>query len=120
MRTREALLAHDRTTSAVRTGLRETAAAATGTGLLMIAALIPFATTSMINIREVGVGVAFAVLLDIVIVRPVLLPAAETVLGWFGWWPTTRRPHAGIETPAGAPRLPGPHLPHRRPRPADH
>jgi RND superfamily putative drug exporter len=42
----------------------------------------------MINVRQFGIGVAVAVLLDILLVRPVLLPAAEAVLGRFGWWPT--------------------------------
>jgi RND superfamily putative drug exporter len=103
MRTREVVLTEGPGLHAVRAGLRETAAAATGTGLVMVAALIPFATTSFINVREFGIGVATAVLLDIVILRPVLLPAAEAALGRFGWWPTSgpaapsteteRRPH---------------------------
>ncbi len=38
---------------AVRHGLRETAAATTGAGLVMVAALIPFATTDLINVRAV-------------------------------------------------------------------
>jgi RND superfamily putative drug exporter len=84
---------------AVQRGLRETAAAATGAGLVMIAALIPFSITDMLNIRALGIGVAFAILLDILIVRPVLLPAAATVLGRLGWWPT-RPPEPGIPTPA--------------------
>jgi len=89
----------------VRTGLRQTAAAATGTGLVMVAALIPFATTDFIDIREFGIGVAVAVLLGILILRPVLLPAAEALLGRFGWWPTTEAPPSGAAddpTRAGA------------------
>ena len=69
-------------------GLAQTAAAATGAGLVMVAALIPFATTSLLNVRAFGIGVAIAILLDILIVRPVLLPAAIAVLGRRGWWPT--------------------------------
>jgi X-X-X-Leu-X-X-Gly heptad repeat protein len=110
MRTREALTAGANTSRAVRIALRETAAAATGAGLVMVASLIPFATTRLIDVREFGTGVAIAVLLDILILRPVLLPAAEAVLGRYGWWPTStsgperpvhdtahrrRRPHLG-------------------------
>ena len=84
--------------TAVRTGLRETAAAGTGAGLVMIAALIPFSFTDLLNVRALGIGVAFAILLDVVIVRPVLLPAAEAVLGHYGWWPT-RPPAAGDAAP---------------------
>jgi RND superfamily putative drug exporter len=91
MRTREAYrkVSDSGTRAAVRVGLRETAAATTGTGLVMVAALIPFSLSDLLNIRALGIGVAFAVLLDVVIVRPVLLPAAEAVLGHYGWWPTT-------------------------------
>ena len=47
----------------------------------MVAALIPFAVTDLINVRAFGIGVATAILLDTIIVRPVLLPAAIAVLG---------------------------------------
>ncbi len=73
---------------ALDTALRRTAAASTGSGLLMIAALIPFATTELLTVRQFGVGVAVAVALDAFLVRPVLLPAAVEVLGRWSWWPT--------------------------------
>ena len=91
----------------------------------MIAALIPFATTQLVNVRELGVGVAAAILINVLLFRPVLLPAAEAVLGRFGWWPTSGQRHG---TPPGAadrpprrrriPRLPRVHIPHRKPDPA--
>ena len=76
MRTREAYLARAPGEDPVQVGLVQTAAAATGAGLVMVAALIPFATTSLLNVRAFGIGVAIAILLDTAIVRPVLLPAA--------------------------------------------
>jgi RND superfamily putative drug exporter len=103
MRTREAFLAGEPRQRYVPIGLRQTAAAATGTGLVMVAALIPFSTTDFIDIREFGIGVAVAVLLDVVILRPLLLPAAEALLGHRGWWPT-RRAGAG-SSKAGGPRV---------------
>jgi putative drug exporter of the RND superfamily len=118
MRTREVFVAEPGNRAAVRTGLRETAAASTGAGLVMVAAVIPFAITDMLNVRALGIGVAFAVLLDVLIVRPVLLPAAEAVLGRYGWWPT-RSPDESEqpEPPREATRrISRPHL--RRPRPA--
>jgi RND superfamily putative drug exporter len=75
----------------------------------MVAALIPFSTTDFINIRALGVGIAVAVLLDVVIMRPVLLPAGEAVLGRYGWWPT-RTPQA--PRPQSEPAAPK--RPHRR------
>lgn len=99
MRTREAYVDPRTSGDAVTLGLRETAAPATGAGLVMIAALVPFAATDLINVRAFGIGVAVAILLDTAIVRPVLLPAAIAVLGRAGWWPT-RQPPAAAGTPA--------------------
>ena len=105
MRTREAFVAGGPRQRYVPTGLRQTAAAATGTGLVMVAALIPFSTTGFIDVREFGIGVAVAVLLDVLILRPVLLPAAEVLLGRFGWWPT-RSPAAPPADANASRRLP--------------
>ena len=104
MRTREAFLATGDPLAAASTGLRQTAAPATGAGLVMLAALVPFATTGLLNVRAFGVGVAVAILLDVLIVRPVLLPAAAAVLGRAGWWPT--RPPGAQTAPTG-PARPG-------------
>ena len=117
MRTREAYVSGAAGTAAVRIGLRETGAAATGAGLVMVASLIPFLTTSFLNVRQFGIGVAVAVLLDILIVRPVLLPAAEIVLGRRGWWPTSGpTPGGSARTSELAHRPPRSHLRPRRPR----
>ncbi len=105
MRTREAYVAGPGSRSAVRTALRQTAAAATGAGLVMVAAVIPFAHTDLINVRQFGVGVCVAILLEVLIVRPVLLPAAEAVLGRFGWWPTRGPLAAGPAGPEARTRV---------------
>jgi RND superfamily putative drug exporter len=105
MRTREEYVATPGSRHAVRLGLRETAAATTGAGLLMVAALIPFSTTDFINIRALGIGIGIAVLLDVVLMRPVLLPAAEAVFGRFGWWPSHGPRPEEPEPVAAAPPL---------------
>jgi X-X-X-Leu-X-X-Gly heptad repeat protein len=94
-RTREELVAGATVDGALDVALRKTAAATTGSGVLMIAALIPFATTDLLTVRELGVGLAVAVAIDVFIVRPVLLPAAIELLGPRSWWPT--RTGAGRE-----------------------
>jgi RND superfamily putative drug exporter len=116
MRTREAYLTAGPSEDPVHVGLRETAAAATGAGLVMVAALIPFATTDLVNVRAFGIGVALAILLDTTIVRPVLLPAAITVLGPLGWWPT-KTPATPAPLPLGSDSGP-PSLPAQPPPPA--
>ena len=47
----------------------------------MLAAVIPFAALDLLSVQVFGVGVAIAIVLDALIVRPVLLPAAVAVLG---------------------------------------
>lgn len=117
MRTREVYVTQSGVRNAVRTGLRQTAAATTGAGLVMIAAVIPFSTTDLLNVRALGVGVAFAILLDVLVVRPVLLPAAEAVLGRYGWWPTRSPQDVAKTAQRHERRRSRLHLPHR-PRPA--
>jgi hypothetical protein len=87
-RTREAFLATGDAHGAVRTGLQDTAAAATGAAAVMLAAII----------------------LDALIVRPVLLPAAASLLGRWSWWPLSRQ---APPTPPPAPKTPA-----ARPAPA--
>lgn len=86
-RLREAFVSGSDTSEGVREGLRDTAVS-TGAGLLMIATLIPFSLTGLVNVRELVIAVAAAVLLNVLIVRPVLLPAAATLLGRQGRLPT--------------------------------
>jgi RND superfamily putative drug exporter len=103
-RTREAFLATGDAHAAVRTGLRETAAAATGAAAVMLAAIIPFAMVDLLSVQVFGVGAAIAIVLDALIVRPVLLPAAASLLGRWSWWPLSRQapptpPRAGATPP---------------------
>ena len=106
IRTREEYVSGAEGTSAVRIGLRETGAAATGAGLVIVVSFMPFMTTSFVNVQQFGIGVAVAVLLDVLIVRRVLLPAAEVVLGRFGWWPTSGPAPAGPAPASGLRRGP--------------
>lgn len=106
-RAREEIQAGASVDGSLDTALRRTAAASTGTAVLMITALIPFATTELLTVRTFGVGIAIAVALDAFLVRPVLLPAAVEVLGRFSWWPTeveTQTPNKP-GTPGRHPRL---------------
>jgi putative drug exporter of the RND superfamily len=50
-----------------------------------------FALGQLTEVRQIGVGMAVAVLLDVTVVRGLLLPAAMSLLGRWNWWPGTRR-----------------------------
>jgi RND superfamily putative drug exporter len=93
MRTRERLAAGEHVRDAVEHGLRQTAAVATGAAIVMIAVGVPFAFSELANVRQFGVGIAIAVTLSALVVRPVLLPAAAALLGRRGWWPTALTRH---------------------------
>jgi hypothetical protein len=54
--------------------------------VIMCGVFIAFATASIVNLREYGVGLTVAVLIDATIVRLVLLPATIRLLGPRAWW----------------------------------
>ncbi len=52
----------------------------------MIAVFAIFATLSLLIFKELGVGLAVAVLIDATIIRGVLLPASMKLLGDWNWY----------------------------------
>src|SRR5215472_10305658 len=64
-----------RTDLAVAHGIRTTAGVITAAAVVMVFVFLTFATLSMVSLKEMGVGLAVAVLLDATVVRAVLLPA---------------------------------------------
>ena len=52
----------------------------------MVAVFSIFATLSMLDFKQMGVGLAVAVLIDATIVRAVLLPATMKLLGDWNWY----------------------------------
>ena len=58
----------------------------TSAAAVMVAVFAIFATLSATEFKQLGVGLAVAVLLDATLVRAVLLPAAMTLLGRRNWW----------------------------------
>jgi uncharacterized membrane protein YdfJ with MMPL/SSD domain len=81
--------AYDRgmsTEDAVAHGIKTTAGTVTSAALVMFGAFLVFATLPIIDLKEMGVGLAAAVLIDATIVRAVLLPAAMKLLGEKNWY----------------------------------
>jgi RND superfamily putative drug exporter len=52
----------------------------------MVGVFLIFATLPIIDMKEMGVGLASAVLIDATIVRGVLLPASMKLLGDLNWY----------------------------------
>jgi RND superfamily putative drug exporter len=75
-----------KTADAVEHGIKSTASTVTSAALVMVAVFAIFATLSSIDIKQMGFGLAVAVLLDATIVRAVLLPASMKLLGDWNWY----------------------------------
>jgi RND superfamily putative drug exporter len=76
---------------AVRQGVRRTAGVVTSAATIMVAVFAVFACLSLVTFKEMGVGLAAAVLLDATIVRVVLMPALLVLLGDKAWRRTRRQ-----------------------------
>ena len=74
------------TEEAVAHGIKTTAGVVTSAAVVMIAVFAIFATLSLLIFKELGVGLAMAVLIDATIIRGVLLPATMKLLGDWNWY----------------------------------
>ena len=74
------------TNEAVERGIRTTASTVTSAAAVMIAVFAIFASLRTLDIKQMGVGLAVAVLLDATLIRGILLPAAMKLLGEWNWY----------------------------------
>ncbi len=74
------------TPEAVARGIRSTASTVTSAAVVMVAVFAIFASLREIDIKQMGVGLAVAVLIDATVIRAVLLPAVMTLLGERNWY----------------------------------
>jgi RND superfamily putative drug exporter len=74
------------TEQAVEQGIRRTAGTVTSAAFVMVAVFSIFATLSTLDMKQLGVGLAVAVLLDATVIRAVLLPASMKLLGRWNWY----------------------------------
>jgi uncharacterized membrane protein YdfJ with MMPL/SSD domain len=80
---------HDRgmpTDQAVREGIATTAGTVTSAAIVMVGVFSVFVTLAFLDFKELGLGLAVAVLIDATIIRGVLLPASMKVLGDWNWY----------------------------------
>jgi len=71
---------------AVAIGLQRTGRIVTAAALLLCIAIGSFATSSIVFVKQVGLGTAAAVLIDATIVRALLVPSLMKLLGERNWW----------------------------------
>jgi RND superfamily putative drug exporter len=100
------------TEEAVARGIRRTAGTVTSAAIIMVAVFAIFGTLRMISMKEMGVGLGLAVLIDATVIRGVLLPAAMKLLGewnwylprWLAWVPRLTPEPTAAPPPGPAPR----------------
>src|SRR5438034_5464580 len=104
-RIREAYDRGSTTGEAVEHGIVTTAGVVTSAALVMVGVFAVFALMPVLDMKEMGIGLAAAVLIDATIVRAILLPATMKLLGdwnWYlpkhlGWLPKLERQQPGPE-----------------------
>lgn len=114
-RIREAAAGGLGTREAVRAGLTRSAGVVTSAAAVMVAVFAIFATLSMVEMKQLGVGLAVAIAVDATIVRILLLPSIMNLLGRANWWPSrlSRRSYrpepapVAAAAPAAGPAPPG-------------
>jgi len=70
----------------VAIGLERTGRIVTAAALLFAVAVGAFATSKIVFIKENGIGIALAVLIDAFIIRALLVPSLMELLGRWNWW----------------------------------
>ncbi len=85
-RVREAFDRGMKTEDAVSYAIKNTAGVVTSAALVMVCVFAVFGTLSWMMFKQMGVGLAFAILLDATLIRGVLLPASMKLLGDWNWW----------------------------------
>jgi RND superfamily putative drug exporter len=90
---------HDRgatTRAAIHDGIVRSAGVITSAAIIMVLVFLTFATLSQTSMKQLGVGLAIAVLLDATVVRAVLLPSVMELLGERNWGTRHRARRAAV------------------------
>jgi uncharacterized membrane protein YdfJ with MMPL/SSD domain len=74
------------TDDAIKQGISTTAGTVTSAAAVMVGVFAVFITLSFLDFKELGLGLAAAVLIDATIIRGVLLPASMKLLGDWNWY----------------------------------
>jgi uncharacterized membrane protein YdfJ with MMPL/SSD domain len=85
-RVREAYDSGMSSDEAVSSAIKSTAGVVTSAAIVMVGVFGVFATLSLLDFKQMGVGLAVAVLIDATLIRAILLPASMKLLGDWNWW----------------------------------
>ena len=85
-RIRESYDATGDNAASVATGLARTARVITAAAAIMVVVFLSFVLGANVSVKQIGLGLAVAVLIDATLVRMVLVPAVMELLGKANWW----------------------------------
>ncbi|MBE1461162.1 MMPL family transporter [Kibdelosporangium phytohabitans] len=97
------------TREAVVDGISGSANMVSSAAVVMVSVFASFVFIDQLEMKQIGFGLAFAVLLDAAVVRILILPALLALLGERTWWPSRRRraverpERPGFQSPASTP-----------------
>jgi RND superfamily putative drug exporter len=106
-RVREEYLLSGNNEESVARGLEVTGRIITSAAVVLIVVIGAFAFARLVVIKEVGLGLAIAVLVDATLIRALLVPATMRLLGRWNWWlpiigfPRLKARRATVRSPAG-------------------
>ena len=98
-RIREEYLKDGDNRRSITAGLAHTGRIITSAALILLVVIGAFAAGELVYVKEIGVGMAAAIALDVTLVRALLVPATMRLLGRFNWW--APRWLAGRAAPGG-------------------
>ena len=73
-------------TQAVANGLQKTGRLITGAAAIMVVVFLAFGLSSVVILKQLGLGLALAMLLDATIVRALVVPSTMRLMGKWNWW----------------------------------
>ena len=73
-------------TLAVANGLQKTGRLITGAAAIMVVVFMAFGLSSVVILKQIGLGLALAILLDTTIVRALVVPSTMRLMGKWNWW----------------------------------
>jgi RND superfamily putative drug exporter len=85
-RIQEEYLTSDAVDTSIREGLAYTGRVITSAALILLVVIGAFAAGELIFVKEIGVGMAAAIVFDVTLVRALLVPALMKLLGRRAWW----------------------------------
>ena len=86
-------------TLAVANGLQKTGGLITGAAAIMVVVFSAFGLSSVIILKQIGLGLALAIFIDATLVRALVVPSTMRLMGKWNWWaPSFLRGSSHVET----------------------